>query len=964
VPASPGSLVRIVPKDSRNPQAIARLARRVATVVPLFVLAVVLVRGSVALGVSYLWFSANGFGEVFGKVFFTRLLLFLLFGVFGFGFSAASFGLAFSWGQREFTVRPLTPFLARLKELLLTRPRVSLLAGAGLLGLWLGAEAQGKWMEWLMLVNSTPFGRTDGTVGVDASYLVFELPFYAWLLPSLFVLICAVGVVVAFLYFLLGGMSVARAYVSARARAHVLSLVIALVLVKGAAYYYVSRPSVDLSDRGVVTGANYTDVHVQLPAFELLVAVCLVVAGLSLIGILRRSLLPPAVGVVGWSLVALVAGAVFPAALQRFYVVPAQSRVELPYIAKNIKATRFAFGLEHVEVVSFAAGALSSPPPPSAGGVASQVRVWDREFTASTFQKLQDVKNYYQIEDLSYDRYEVEGRLVPVVIGVRVLNQSNLPAQGWVNTHLQYTHGYGVVVALAQTADPDGNPTFVIKDVPQSTAPGWPVLARPQIYSFPGASGYVIVRTRQAEFDHPLSSGGAAYADYRGTGGVGVGDVFRRVLYALYFKDVNVLTSSLIGPRSEILYWLDARERIRKVAPFLSLDSDPYPVIADGRLYFVFDAYTTTDYYPYAERFDANEPSGLSPLTGLPSTFNYVRNAVKAVVDAYSGKVTLYVNDPEDPILRTWEKAFPSLFVAKSRMPKALKAHLRYPADLFAVQAALFGRYHLVEPSDFYSASNAWTISQAPPPTPEGEQLTSAAYPPIDPNGRFSPEYEVAQFPGQGSPTFELVEPLVPAASSGGPRQQVLSAVMVAGCDGADYGKLWAYSVRSESPVSGPALVGSLIDSDAGVSQAITLLSQRGSRVILGTVMIVPISSALVYFRPIFVEAAVNPVPNVKYVVAVSGDHIVLAPSAVEGLADLVGATGVQPAPGPTSSRIASLVSQAVQLYQKAQEDLRAGRLGEYQADVDAIGQLLARIQGMVGGSPAPNPGPSSANST
>jgi hypothetical protein len=636
-------------------------------------------------------------------------------------------------------------------------------------------------------------------------------------------------------------------------------------------------------------------------------------------------------------------------------------------------------GITNVHTHSFPADQSLTP----SGLVANQatlndVRLWDPELTSATYTKLQAIRTYFNFETLAVDRYPVNGVLTPVVAGVRQINTGDLPAQGWVNTHLQYTHGYGMIVSPGNQVTNSGQPSFAIGNVPPQSAPGLPTVGQPSVYYGLNNSGnqapYVIADTRQKEIDYQLQNGTNRETHYASTGGVQLTSFARRLAFAVRFGDLNMLISNLMTRRSRVLFVTDVRTAVQKAAPFLSLDADPYPVLVGNRIDWVLDAYTTTDHFPYAQTADTG---ALPPGSGLQQSFNYVRNSVKVIVDAYSGEMTFYdmssITGHRDPILQAWERAFPGMFTPASKMHPDLRAHLRYPEDLFTVQAGAYGRYHITDPLAFFNAGDAWNISQSPGAGPPQQALqstftTNAQGQPVSTGqvARMAPLYQVLRLPGQAGPTFNLMDAFVPV--SGGDQIQTLSAFMAASSDGAQYGNLNVYVTPRQTPVDGPALIDARIQSVPEISQDNTLFNTNGSSVILGNVLMVPVNSSMLYFRPYYVQSSRNALPVLKFVIAVYsgpagntqvaiGDTLEHALEKVFQAAVPIGGpqapapTGPSTGPSPLTLQIQSLINQLGSLSQAEQTDLKNGNLGQYQNDVNSINNVIQRLQQLANGS-------------
>ncbi len=833
-----------------------------------------------------------------------------------------------------------------------------------------GLAATGQWNNWLLFTNGGSFPNRDPLFHMNDGFFIFKLPFYSFIVDWLFVAIVMTILLAAVQHYLNGGIRFhgEKPRVSPAVKAHLSVLLAFLALVKAAGYVLL-RYDLVLSTQGYVQGAGYTDIHARLPAIELLFWISLICCVALVANIWRKGWTLPVLSLGLWAFVALAIGVIYPALIEKLKVDPAQDVLERPYISRNIQATRAAMGLTKVKEVSYnAAQDLSPSVLTKDAATLSDATLWDPSLTASTFSKLQDIRSYYGLSGLATVAYNVSGKLTPVVIGARQVNSSALPAESWVNKHLQYTHGYGAVAAPSNMATGDGNPNFTVDNVPPTSATGWPKLSQPNIYygvlNPSTSTSYVVVNTDQGEMDYQTSSGSEVESHYKGPGGVLLNSTFKKLAFAIRFGDLNLLVSNLLTPHSRIMFVRDIESRVEKAAPFLRLGSHPYAVIVNGGIDWVDNAYTVTDNYPYAENANTNTLPGGS---GLQTTFNYVRNSVKVVTNAYTGKMTFYVTDPSDPIIQAYERAFPGMFTPESKMSPQLRGLLRYPEDLLTVQSAMYGRYHITQPEAFYNAGDAWSLSQAPGVGSPSSSLSTVT--PVNAQGiptgpsrvvRMSPQYEMFSIPGQGSPTFNLIDAYVPLSQ--GSTVQTLSAFMVAGSSPSDYGKLVAYVTPRGKSIDGPALVEAQISATPAISQAISLLDQHGSSVLLGNVLMFPIHNSIVYMRPLYVESSSNALPELRDVIVVYGKQAAMDTSLPLALSDIFqgvatstttsSSTGTSTAPAtsgaPISSAVKSWISQADQAYQQAQADLKSGDLGGYQQEVNQMGTDLQNADAMV----------------
>ncbi len=897
-------------------------------------------RAFAGLYTDYLWFGSLGFTSVWSGLVWVKVGLVFVFTASFFALMWVSLFVAHRLAPQDRATRPEGDGLAVVQEILDSCPGATRVVAAFVLALVFGVGAGGQWNEWVLFRNQVAFGITDPQFGRDVGFYVFQLPFLAFLTDWLFVTVVVVVCVTAAAHYLNGGIRVMApgVRVAAGVKAHLSVLFAALALVK-AASYYLDRFELAFSTRGVVEGAAFTDVNATLPAINLLIAIAGFAALLFVINVRRRGWGLPVIAVGLWVLVAVGAGAIYPALVQRFKVEPAESTREAPFIARNIEASRTAMGLDEVAVRSFAYDeALSAETLVANADTIRNVRLWDPEVLQRTYQRLQEVRSFYRFTDVDVDRYQVNGEATQIVLSAREINPESLPSDTWENRHLGFTHGYGAVLSPANAVTADGQPDFLVKNIPPQ---GEPAITQPRLYHGESIGGYAIVNSGRDEIDYLSEDGTAVTNRYDGTGGVDVGSLPRRMAFALRFGDVNPLISGFMTPWSRILYVRDVRDRARAVAPFLHYDNDPYPVVLDGRITWLLDAYTTTNRYPHAQRADRDR---LDPTSDLNHEFNYVRNSVKVAIDAYDGDVTLYNVDPDDPIAAAYSQAFPDLFKAARDVPDDLRAHFRYPEDLFRVQTNMWGRYHIGDPTEFYSQSDRWNIAQepgtagptvtAPPALDEaGVQISTGR------ESRMDPYYLLTRLPGATSAEFLILQPFVPF--SGDDSRRELSAFMVAKADPSDYGKLEVFVMPRDRQVDGPAIVNARINQEPEVSQLITLLSRAGSEVLLGNLMIIPVEQSLIYVRPLYVQATgANAVPELKKVIVAFGDSIAIRDTLQEALVAVFGdapdtleerpstqssSEGAPETTGDVSDEAEQLLDQAAQAFAAADVSLREG---------------------------------------
>ncbi len=832
------------------------------------------------------------------------------------------------------------------------------------------SSATGQWTNYLLFTHAKNFGQRDPVFNYDYGKYIFQLPFLTfvvdWVLASLFAMIL-VSVV---FHYLNGGIRAARVTprVSPAVKVH-LSVLVALLAVAKAAGYLIARwHMLTSTTNGVVEGPGYTDVHARIPALTLLFWLCLFAAVILLVNIRQRGWTLPVIAVGLWAFVALAIGVIYPAALQAFKVTPAQSSLELPYVLRNIDATRAAFDLNKITIKTFAP--VTDTPVLAQPGVAQSlldIRQWDpaNSVAESTFQASQAIRNYYQISPLGEDRYMMNGKLTPVIEGLRELNPSGLANQSWVNQHLQYTHGIGIVMAPSNRNATNQQPVYSESNIPPLSTLGFPKVNEPGVYFGLTQNGYVVADTKQQELNYGIGNT-SSFQDYAGSGitGIKLNGFFTKAMFAIRLGDFNLFLSNLITSNSRLILVRNVVQIAQRAAPFLSIDAHPYATIVGGHLDWVLDGYTTTDQYPYSQ----NANSQLVPSdNGLPSSYNYVRNSVKIVIDAYTGKVTLYditTKQNPDPILQAWESVFPGLFTPMSDMTAELRQHLKYPEDIFSIQSAIFGRYHLTTPSQFYANTNGWSLSPTfgagPPPSTIKliTQVDNKGIPVSQTADRMDPLYQVYAPPGSSIPQYTLTDAYVSAAGTGTSSSANsgvvnLTAFDVAMSDPNDYGQITVYRPRSAAPIDGPLLAEERMVNYKPASSAISLLNTNGSSVILGNVLMVPISGSILYVLPVYVTSTVANVPRLEEFITRYNQSTAFEPTLGQALTRVLGSGGSTSSPGTKGLTIAQLLSHAQTSYTNAQTALRHGDFVAYQHDLAQENADIAKALSLLsGGSP------------
>jgi uncharacterized membrane protein (UPF0182 family) len=822
-------------------------------------------RGLAGFYTDYLWFDSVGQGSTWSNLLAAKVAPALVFTAIFFAIMFANLVIADRLAPKYRSTGPEDELIARYQAAT-ARYTGRIRVGVSLFfALIFGVGVSSQWKQWVLFTHSVKFGIKDPQFHKDIGFYVFQLPFLKFVSEWLFGGLVIVLLVTALAHYLNGGIRFQTPFqrVTPQVKAH-LSVILAVMALVKTAQYYLGRYELDFSTRGVVNGASYTDVKAQLPALNLLIFISIVAAALFLWNIRRRGWVLPIIAVALWAFVSLAIGTIYPALIQQFQVGPNEYAKEAPYIARNISATRSAFQLNKVQPESFDFTTFSQVSDASAvvdsnKGTIDNARLWDPNVIESTYQTLQNLQTYYQIGNVDVDRYLVDNQMRQVLVAARDLNNADLPSQSFVNRHIVYTHGYGVVASPSNEATNDGSPDFYLQNIPtQSNGIKLSQGSGSQIYFGEGLSSYVLTGTKSNEFDYQTAGKNDKFTRYKGKDGVPLSNILRRAAFALRFGDINPLISGQITSSTKLLMERDIQARVSKLAPFLHFDADPYPVVLGNKTVWILDGYTTTNMYPYSQSTSGDG--------GLSGSFNYVRNSVKATVDAYNGTVTFYVFDPKDPIIQAWRKAFPDLFTDMSHMPAAIRAHLRYPEDQFKVQSSVYGRYHVTETRRFYDGSSKWLISPDPGSglltndfvtslnSSSSNSTSSKPQAASSSGARIPPYYLYIKLPGDTTEHFIITEPFVPV-SSGNSITRLVS-FLTAKSDPGDYGELQSFVMPPGATVLGPVNVDNEITRTQQISQAITLLSQQGSRVIRGSLQLIPVGNSLLYVRPFYVQGS------------------------------------------------------------------------------------------------------------
>ena len=726
---------------------------------------------------------------------------------------------------------------------LLTPRRLTMyfLLASGLIAFLLSGYAGQYWMEFLRFFNGVPFNIADPIFGTDAGFYVFQLPFYRFVYSFLMMNAVVSLLIVGAIYVALNPPAQGKPGWTPPARGVSHAAVLLTVIFGLKAWdYRLQQLELVLSERGVVYGAGYTDINANYPVLIVLMVLAGLIALLFAANIFIKRYRLFIYGILALTGVSLLGGWAYPAVIQGFVVEPSEFTFERDYLALNIESTRYAYGIDQFSSRRFdPSGMLTWDDLRENRGTINNVRLWDYRPLLTTFNELQAIRLYYRFYDVDIDRYTINGDYRQVMLAARELDKSRLAeqAQTWVNMHLQYTHGYGVTMSPVNEVSGEGLPRYFLGDIPPR---GDLEVDNPSIYFGELTNDYVIVNTETPEFHYATAGDENEFIFYDGDGGVRINSIFRRALFALKFGEYRILISNELSNDSRVLFDRNIHERVRKLAPFLRYDSDPYIVVSEGRLFWIQDAYTTTSNYPYSAPF---------------GSFNYIRNSVKVVVDPYHGSVDYYIIDPDDPLVQTYSAIFPELFKTIEEMPEGLMAHLRYPEDLFNVQSQVLTLYHITDPNMFYTREDLWAV---PFEQSFGQELLMEPY------------YTILQLPGYTEPEYVLILPFTPD------QRNNMIAWMVARCDQPNYGQVEILRFPTERVILGPQQIENRIDQSTEISEQFTLWGQAGSRVIRGNLLVLPVNDALLYVEPIFLEADGGGLPELARVIIVFGETVVM----------------------------------------------------------------------------------------
>jgi len=870
----------------------------------------------------WLWFEETGYPVLFTKSFFTEVGLTAVFGLVFFAvlYGNALLARRLARGSSRFYTDPLF----ELPQLDLIKPGLHwiLLAGSLVLSYLVGTWAGHQWDVYLRYQQGTSFGIADPLFARDIGFYFFQLPFYKFLYSFAFTALVFSFLLSFAVYIIEGGFGLTRRgpEIGKAPRLHLFSLA-SLFLLLWAVHYQLELFDLLFSDRGIVSGASYTDVHAEMPALYGLAVLSLVAALLVMLSAFRQSYRLAWVGVGGLVLMSIVGRMLFPELMQHFHVTPNEKSLEKPYIEHEIKYTRMAYGIDQIRELEFPALEDLSPEAIRKNELTLQnIRLWDHRPLLRTYGQLQVIRTYYDFVDVDNDRYLIDGKSRQVSLSPRELSSERLPSRIWINEHLTYTHGYGLCLGPVNHISPEGLPQFFIKDIPPAATTEIQV-TRPQIYYGEKTDSYCFVRTGEKEFDYPAGDENV-YTEYSGTGGIPVRHLGRKLLFSFKFKEPKIVLSSAINSESRLMFARSIPARVEKAVPFLAFDQDPYMVIAeDGRLFWIMDGYTTSRYFPYSK-----------PTARLG---NYIRNSVKVTIDAYHGTMQFFVSDPRDPVMQVYSRIYPGVFQPLDSMPADLRRHIRYPEDLFTIQANMYATYHMNDPQVFYGKEDLWrtpTIAAAS----EGDT-------PLE------PYYTIMKLSASEREEFILMTPFSPA------RRENMIAWMAARCDEPNYGKLVVYNFPKQKLVYGPSQIVSRVNQDARISQQLTLWDRSGSRVLRGSLLVIPVENSILYIQPLYLASSQEgSLPELKRIIVAYGNNIAMEETLELSLGRIFGIAATASASAapatalpqqPTGQSLQALIERANTHYERAQNALKQGNWQGYGEEIKQLEKTLLQMK-------------------
>ncbi len=874
---------------------------------------------------NWLWFRNMGFGAVFTTILWAKSLAFVVFFLLSGLFAWGNIAIARKRGVHTRALKVFAPEQQMTLSRIAFSSKYAKYSWAGIILFFsfiMGSRAAAAWEIFLKFLHASKFGITDPIFSKDAGFYVFHLPLYDFIQGWYLFCVVVVLIAVAASYFMDLSITVQenRFSINKKARSH-LTILGGFLFLGIALSFRLKLYGLMYSNSGVTFGASYADVHAQIPAYWTVLIIALIVALISFLTPLlnRWKLLLYSIGV--YFVVLLGFSWIYPALIEQYIVKPTELTKETPYILHSIKFTRLAFGLNKIKEKPFPVG-----PPLTYNDIKNNqatvhnIRLWDTRPLIETYRQLQEMRLYYNFKNVNIDRYHFKNKYTEVALAARELSSSKLPvrARTWLNIHLKYTHGYGLVMSPVNEITKDGMPDLIVKNIPPSS--NVLSITRPEIYYGEQTNQYVLVNTKTKEFDYPKGNHNL-YTSYQGKGGVQLSSIFRRLVYTWHFSDINILLTHYITGKSRIMFHRDITDRDHTIAPFLAYDSDPYLVVGkDGNLYWIHDAYTTSTMFPYSQPLSRSQNN---------RAINYIRNSVKVVINAYNGNVSYYVIDPSDPLIQTYEKIFPTLFKPISQMPAFLRSHIRYPKDLFLIQAEMYKTFHMTNPQVFYNQEDLWSL-----PTE------------IYNNSKQSmlPYYIIMKLPNTKSEEFMLMLPFTPS------KKNNMVAWLSARCDGSNYGQLLEYRLSKEKLIYGPLQIDARINQKPDISSKLTLWGQMGSSVIRGNLLVIPIDHSFLYVEPVYLQSEQSKMPELKRVIVALGDHLQMRDNLDDALRAVFSVEAVPAAQtkkvltGVPAGPLPDMAQKALDHYNNAQDYLKKADWTKYGQELDKIKAILQHM--------------------
>ena len=885
-------------------------------------LILLVIAGIASIYIDVIWFKSIEYASVFWKILVTKGLIVLFFASIFFVLSYINLSYVRRFApefkveinQDEFE-RPEIQLYKSLQNIKLSKSFVFWLSL--LMAIFMGFSELTNWEKILLYLNRTSFGLVDPVFKEDIGFYMFSLPFWEFIRNWLAFSLSFITIIVAIIYLLKRAIKFEYKHFSIEmpAQTHFFILVAILLILKSWGYW-LNTYKLLYSTRGVIFGAGYTEMHADLPALRILMTLSLICAFIFFLTARKKVWKLPLGGIAILIIASILLGGILPEIIQKAIVLPNESIKERPYLQNNIEATRLAYGLDKIKVEEFPAKeALSVEEIEGNQETISNIRLWDWRPIKQTLKQIQAIRLYYDFNSVDMDRYYFDGSYQMVMISPRELDITKIPEQArtWVNEHLTYTHGYGVVVNPVNKISGEGLPYLLIKDIPPVSLMDLKII-RPEIYYGEMTNNYVIVKTKAKEFDYPKGDENV-YSTYTGRGGVAVSSLWRRVLFSIKYSNPQILFTTNFTRDSRIMIYRNIRERVTKVAPFLVYDSDPYMVISEeGKLFWIQDAYTISTHYPYS-----------TPFRGY---LNYIRNSVKVVIDAYNGSLDFYIIDENDPLIKVYQKIFKQLFKGFEQMPDDLKAHIRYPRDLFQIQAELYSTYHMTNPDVFYNKEDYWNIP-------------NEVY--AENEIKMEPYYVITKLPHHDREEFILMTPFTPS------NKDNMIAWLAAKNDYPEYGNLVVYKFPKEKLVFGPMQVEARIDQDSEISQQLTLWGQRGSTVIRGNLLVIPVGESIIYVEPLYLRAEKGEIPELKRVIVSNGDTVKMGLDLFDAIGKLFTGAFEDKLSSETveigEKALKDLIQEAVVYFQNAQNFVREGNWSKYGEELQKLEQILKLLQ-------------------